>query len=83
MKDIGVSVTSELSWNSHKYIVSKCNIMMGIITLSVGYKAPINVTSYLYSTHACSNITHFSTVWNPFYFTDALVYIQRAATRIY
>ena len=50
MKDLGVSVTSDLSWNSHiNTLVSKCNRMMGMIKRSVGYKAPINVTSYLYS----------------------------------
>ena len=32
MKDLGVSVTSDLSWNSHvNTLVSECNRMMGMI----------------------------------------------------
>ena len=51
MKDLDVSVTSDLSWNSHiNTLVSECNRILGVIKRSVGYKAPINVTSYLYST---------------------------------
>ena len=55
-------------------LVFQCNKKMGMITRSVGYKAPINITSYLYSTLVCSNLEHCSTVWsyNP---------IQRTATR--
>ena len=44
MKDLGVSVTSDLSWNSHiNRLVSKCNRMMGMIKRSVGYKVPIKL----------------------------------------
>ena len=43
MNDLGVSVTSYLSWNSHiNTLVSKCNRMMGMIKRPVGYKAFIN-----------------------------------------
>ena len=63
MKDLGVSVTSDLSWDSHiNALVSKCNRMMGMIKRSVGYKTPINVSSYLYSTLVRSNLEHCSTV---------------------
>ena len=82
MKDLGVSVTSDLSWNCHiNTLVSKCNRMMGMIKGSVGYKAPINVSSYLYS--SSSNLEHCSTVWSAFNFNEmqALESIQRAATR--
>ena len=84
MKYLGVSVTSDLSWNSHiNTLVSKCNRTMGMIKRSVGYKAPINVTYYLYSTLVRSNIEHCSTVWSTFHFNEmqALGSIQRAATR--
>ena len=84
MKDLGVAVTSDLSWNSYiNTLVSKCNRMMGMIKRSLGYKAPINVTSYLYSTLVRSNLEHCSTVWSPFNFNEmqALEFIQRAATR--
>ena len=56
---------------------------MGVVKRLVGYKAPINVTSYLYSTHVRSNLEHSSTVWSSFNFNDmqALESIQRAATR--
>ena len=84
MKDPGISVTSDLSWNSHiNALVSKCNRMMGMIKRSVGYKAPINVISYLYSTLVRSNLEHCSTVWSPFTFNEmqAVETIQRAATR--
>ena len=84
MKDLGVSVTSDLSWNCHiNTLVSKCNRMMGMIKRSVGYKAPINVTSYLYGTLVRSSLEHFSPVWSPFNFNEmhALESIQRAATR--
>ena len=40
-------------------LVSKCNRMMGMIKRSVGYKAPISVTSDLYSALVCSNLEHF------------------------
>ena len=69
MKDLGVSVASDLSWNTHiNAVVSKCNRMMGMVKLSLGYKAPIDVTSYLYSTLVRSNLEHCSTVWSPFNF---------------
>ena len=46
VKDLGVSVTSDLSWNFHiNALVSKCNRMMRVLKRLVGYKAPINVTS--------------------------------------
>ena len=63
--------------------VYKCNRMMGMIKRSVGYKAPINVTSYLYSTLVRSNLEHCSTVWSPFNFNEMqeLESIQRAAIR--
>ena len=64
MKDLDVSITSDLSWNSHiNTLVSKCNRMMGMIKRSVGYKAPINVTSYLYSTLVRSSLEHCSTAF--------------------
>ena len=51
MKDLGVSVTSDLSRNSHiNTLVFSCNRMMGMIKRSVGYNAPRHITSYLYST---------------------------------
>ena len=84
MKDLGVSVTSDLSWNSPiNALVSKCNRMMGMIKRSVGYKTHINVTSYLYGTLVRSNLEHCSTVWSPLNFNkmQALESIQRAATR--
>ena len=69
MKDLGVSVTSDLSWNSPiNALVSKCNRMMGMIKRSVGYKTHINVTSYLYGTLVRSNLEHCSTVWSPLNF---------------
>ena len=47
MRDLVVSVTSDLLWNSHiNTLVFKRTIMMGMITRSVSYKAPINVTFY-------------------------------------
>ena len=57
---------------------------MGMIKRSVGYKAPINVTSYLYKTLVLSNLEHCSTVWSSlfnFYEMQALESIQRAGTR--
>ena len=83
MKDLGVSVTSDLSWNSRiNTLVSKCNRMTGMIKRSVGYKAPID-TSYLYSTLVRNNLEQCSTIWSPFNFNEmqALESIQRAATR--
>ena len=44
--------------------------MMGMIQRSVGYKAPINVTSHQYSTLVRSNFEHSSTV-SPINFTEA------------
>ena len=57
--------------------------MMGMIKRSVCYKAPIDVTSYLYSTLVLSNLEHCSTVWCSFNLNEmqALESIQRAATR--
>ena len=80
MKDLGVSVISDLSWNTHiNALVSKCNRIMGMVKCSVGYKAPINVTSYVYSTLVRSNLEHCSTVWSPFNFNEmqALEFITR------
>ena len=82
MTDLGISVTSDLLCNSQmNALISKCNRMMGMITRSVGYKAPVNVTSSLCSTLARNNLEHSFTVSSQFNFIEALVYIQRAATR--
>ena len=84
MKDLGVSVRCDFSWNSHiKTLVSKRNIMMGMIKRSAGYKAPINVTSYLYSTLVCINLEYCATAWSPINSNEmqALEFIQRAAMR--
>ena len=70
MKDFGVSVTSDFMKFSYNALVSKCTKMMGMIKRSVGYKAPINVTSYLHSTLVRSNLEHCSTVWSPFNFNE-------------
>ena len=53
---------------------------MGMIKRYVGYKAPIHVKSYVYSTLVRNNLERSSTVWSPFNGIQALVYSQRAAT---
>ena len=58
--------------------------MMGMVKLSLGYKAPIDVTSYLYSTLVRSNLEHCSTVLSPFNFNEmqALESFQRYLVKI-
>ena len=50
MKDLGVFAARDLLWNSLiNTLVSECNNIMGMIQSSVGYAAPIIVTSYLHN----------------------------------
>ena len=83
-KDLGVLVSSDLSWNNHvKSVVSKSNRVMGMIKRSIGYKAAPSVTLQLYKSLVLSNLEFSSCVWSPQdkCLMKSIESVQRAATQ--
>ena len=69
MNDLGVSVVLDLLCNTLlNTVVCKCSRIKEMLKRYVCYKAPITVTSYLYSVLICSNLEHCSTLWFSFNF---------------
>ncbi|ELT90846.1 hypothetical protein CAPTEDRAFT_134085 [Capitella teleta] len=65
-KDLGVFIDQNLSFTSHiDSTVSKCNWICGMIKRSVGFYAPVNVKSALFSSLCRSHLNFASSVWSP------------------
>ena len=48
MRDLGVLINTNLPWGTHcKGLINKCNRTMGMIKRTVGFNAPVNVTTSL------------------------------------
>ena len=64
-KDLGVLVSSDLSWKEHIHnVVSKCNRVNGMIRRVVGYHAPNNVALNLYKSLTRSIAEYSTPVWS-------------------
>ena len=65
-KDLGVLVSSDLSWKGHiDNVVSKCNRVNGMIKRVVGYHAPNNVAFNLYKSLTRSIVEYSAPLWSP------------------
>ena len=83
-KDLGVLVSSDLSWKGHiDNVVSKCNRVNGMIKRVVGYHAPNNVAFNLYKSLTRSIVEYSAPVWSPQNVNELtkLESVQRAMTR--
>ena len=83
-KDLGVLVSSDLSWKGHiDNVVSKCNRGNGMVKRVVGYHAPNNVAFNLYKSLTRSIVEYSAPVWYPQNANELtkLESVQRAMTR--
>ena len=83
-KDLGVRVSSYLSWKEHIHnVVSKCNRANDMIKRVVGYHAPNNVALNLYKSLTRSIAEYSTAVWSPQHSNELtqLESIQRGMTR--
>ena len=65
-KDLGVLISSDLSWNSHlDSIVDKCNGVNGMIKRAVGYHANSSVTLNLYLALSRGITEYSAPLWSP------------------
>lgn len=65
-KDLGVIVTSNLSWKPHvQCIVSKANRLLGLIRRTLGPLAPLKSKLLLYLSLVRSTLMYASVVWKP------------------
>ena len=84
VKDLGVLVSSDLSWKRHiDNVVSKCNRVNGMIKRVAGYHAPNNVAFNLYKSLTRSIVEYSAPVWSPQNANELtkLESVQRAMTR--
>ena len=83
-KDLGVTITRDLSWGNHISItVNKANKVLGSIKRSVG-TANTNVFSMLYKSLVRPILEYAVPVWCPYLVKDihALANVQRRASRV-
>jgi len=81
--DLGVIVTSDLSWNKHISLkVAKASQMLGLIKRGIGHHAPMQVKKLFYISLVRSVLSYGSVVWAPNKEDLArLESIQRRATK--
>jgi hypothetical protein len=83
-KDLGIIVKSNLSWDSHIFsIVSKANMMLGILKRTCPLIRDTKVRRTLYLTLVKSKLCYATEVWSPanVKLQVALERVQRRATR--
>ncbi len=83
-KDLGITVSNDLSWNSHiSNTVNKCKRVNWVIKRAVGYQAPASVSMQLFNALSRSIIEFSSPVWAPVSGRDMLLTerVQREMTR--
>ena len=81
--DLGVIVTSNLSWKPHiRSVVSKANKMLGLIKRTLGPNAPLKSKLLLYNSLIRSVLSYASVIWTPDKSDIVLIEsIQRRATK--
>ena len=84
INDLGVTVTSNLSWSKNiKSISAKANSLLGMIRRSISFDAPSPVKFQLYVSHIRSILEYCSPIWSPANVKDILLLerVQRHATK--
>ena len=84
IKDLGVTITKDLSWSQHvAIVVSKANKVLGIIKRTVG-PVDTQVFSMLYKSLVRPILEYAVPVWSPYLVKDIqlLEKVQRRASRI-
>ena len=72
INDLGVTVTSNLSWSKNrKSISAKANSLLGMIRRSISFDAP-SVKFQLYVSHIRSILEYCSPIWSPANVKDIL-----------
>ena len=82
--DLGITITSKLSWCENvKTVSSKAHSMIGMIKRSVGFNSPIDVKRQLYLAHVRSILEYCSPMWSPNHVKDIikLERVQRQASK--
>ena len=82
--DLGITITSKLSWCENvKTVSSKAHSMVGMIKRSVGFNSPIDVKRQLYLAHVRSILEYCSPMWSPNHVKDIikLERVQRQASK--
>ena len=83
-KDLGIVLTSDLSWNEHySHISAKAYKSLGLIKRIFGNNKQVSVRKCLYLTLVRSQLGYSSVIWRPRFIKDiiALERIQRRATK--
>ena len=84
VKDLGITISHDLSWTSHVVeVVNKANKVLGLIKRTIG-SADKNVFSTLYKSLVRPILEYASPVWGPFLVKDVvhLGKVQRRASRL-
>jgi hypothetical protein len=82
--ELGISLTSNLCWNTHiRRIVSKANIMVGLLRRTCLLLTVCNVRRTLYLSLVKSQLCYAAEVWSPSQYNNKtlLERVQRRATR--
>ena len=83
-KDLGVTISSDLSWGKHVFAtVNKANMVLGIIKRSIGTNNQ-DVFSQLYKSLISPLLEYAAPVWSPYFIKDIVVLekVQRRASRL-
>ena len=83
-KDLGVTFSSDLSWNKHyEKISSKAYQTLGLIRRTFSLSSSVKAKKLLYLSLVRSKITYCTQVWRPCFIKDIIVLerIQRRATK--
>ena len=83
-KDLGVTMTGNLSWDSHIYeITAKANKLLGLLKRTCPFLTDVSVRRTLYLSLVKSNLCYACEVWSPYIFSQKtkIERVQRRATR--
>ena len=83
-KDLGVTISSDLSWGKHVFAtVNKANMVLGVIKRSIGTNKQ-DVFSQLYKSLVRPILEYVAPVWSPYLIKDIVVLekVQRRASRL-
>ncbi|XP_028417146.1 uncharacterized protein LOC114541420 [Dendronephthya gigantea] len=83
-KDLGVTMTWNLSWDSHIYeITAKANKLLGLLKRTCPFLTDVSVRRTLYLSLVKSNLTYACEVWSPYVCSQRIKIerVQRRATR--
>ena len=83
-KDLGVTISSDLSWGMHVFaMVNKANMVLGIIKRSIGTKNK-DAFSQLYKSLVRPILEYAAPVWSPYLIKDivALEEVHRRTSRL-